>query len=446
LQKLLKFGGGLFGQIVIGLIAGILVGWLWPASAPYLKPLSDIFIRAIQMIIGPLIICTVAVGIARAGGAGELGRLGAKSAAYFLIATVVALGIGHITANVIRPGDGFNADLSNYDTSRVEGYAASAQDVPNVIEYLVGLVPNNVVGAFASGDIIQILVFSVLLGLAMASMGAKADKLVDGLDVLGHAILRIVGFIMRLAPLAAFGSMAFAVGEFGIESLRNFGILILCLYGASAVFIFGFLWPLCRFGAGISLFKLINLIREELVITLGTISSSAMMPRLMEKMERMGCARRVVGLVLPAGYAFNMTGSAIYMPMSVLFIAQALNIDLSFQQQLTMFLLLIITSKSMAGVAGSSLIVVLTAIQATEVLPAAGLALILGIDRIQNEIRSTLNIVSNCVATAVLARSEKALDLDQARAILDSRGELEASLESGDDVPAEGLGAHAKER
>jgi len=430
-----QFVGSLYGQVLIGLVAGVLVGHFLPASADFLKPLGDVFIRAIKMVIGPIVLCTVVVGIAKLGDARTIGRLGGKTLIYFEVVTTIALLLGLAVANIFRPGDGMNVDPATLDPTRVEQYAKTAGANPSFIEFLVNLVPANVVDGLARGDIIHILVFAILLGFALAAMGEKARPLISGLDVMGHALLRIVGFVMRLAPLAAFGAMAFTIGKYGIDSLGPLFKLILCLYGAALFFVLAVLWPICHFGGRISLWKLIRYFKEELLITLGTASSEAVMPRMLEKLEKLGCAKPVVGLVIPTGYSFNLDGTSIYLTMAPLFIAQALNIDLSWQQQLAMLGLLLFTSKGIAGVAGASLVIMAATLQASEVLPVAGLALILGIDRIQNEVRSVVNLIGNAVATVVMARSENAFDADRARRILDGHVDVEAMLESGEETP-----------
>jgi len=423
------FMGSLFGQIVVGFVAGVVVGHFLPQTGPYLKPLGDLFIRAVQMVIGPIILCTVVVGIARAGGSGQIGRVGGKALIYFFAMTAVALSFGLAAGNIFRPGDGLHADPLALDSSRIAQYEKTAEETPGIIEFLVGLVPNNIVQALATGNIIQVLVFAVLLGLAMAAMGQRVARVIDGLDAIGDALLRIVGFVMRLAPLAAFGAMAFAISEFGIAALDQMAKVIACLFGAAILYVLVILWPVCAIGARLNFWKLMAYVREEIVITIGTVSSAAVLPRLLEKMERLGVARPVVGLVLPASFSFNLAGSAIYLALAPLFIAQALDIQFGWREQATMFFLLMFTSKAVAPVAGSSMVVILASLQASEVLPVAGLALILGIDRIQNEARATVNMMGNVVATAVLARTENAIDLERARRVLDGEIDVEAALE-----------------
>jgi aerobic C4-dicarboxylate transport protein len=432
---MLKFSKSLYGQVLIGLVAGVLVGHFFPQTADYLKPLGDVFIRAIKMVIGPIILFTVVVGIARVGDAKKIGRLGAKSLIYFELITAIVLAIGLIVGNLVRPGDGINADPATLDPSKVEQYAKAGTAHPSVIDFFVGLVPSNAAEAFVKGDIIHILVFAILLGFALASMGKRAEPLIRAFDDLGHALLRIVGFVMHLAPFAAFGAMAFTIGKYGIDTLGQLALLIACLYGAAIFFILAVLWPICRFAGGVSMWKLIRYFREELLITLGTASSEAVLPRMLEKLQVLGASKSVVGLVIPAGYSFNLAGSTLYMTLAPLFIAQALNIELSWQQQATMFGLLLFTSKGIAGVAGASMVVLASTLQATEVLPVAALALVLGIDRIQNEIRSVTNLIGNAVATIVMARSEKEFDMIRAERVLNGEIDVEPLLETGEEMP-----------
>jgi aerobic C4-dicarboxylate transport protein len=377
------------------------------------------------MIIGPIVLCTVVVGIARVGSAKAVGRLGGKALLYFEVVTTIALFIGLAAGHIFRPGDGINADRATLDaTAAVDTAVKNAQAIPSKLDFFVSLIPTNIVDSFAKGNIIHILIFAILLGLALSALGARGARLTEIIDDLGHALLKIIGYVMRIAPLAAFGAMAFTIGKFGPDALINLAKLIACLYGACAVFILCVLWPICRFGAGVSLWKLVKYIKEELFITLGTASSEAVLPRMLQKMEKVGCDRQVVGLVIPAGYSFNLDGSTLYMPLAVLFIAQALNVELSFETQVTVFLTLMVTSKGIAGVAGASMAVLVTGLQATgDILPVAALTLVLGIDRIQNEVRSFTNLIGNAVATLVIARSEKALNLDVARAVLNGEAE-----------------------
>ena len=379
------------------MIAGVAVGYFFPHSADALKPLGDVFIKAIRMVIGPIVLCTIVVGIAHVGSAAKVGRLGIKALLLFEVLTTFAMIIGLVVANTFKPGAGLNANLASLDVSAVAQYT---KDKPahSLIEFIINMIPGNIVQSFAEGDLIHILVFSILLGLAVSGMGAAGRKLTDSIENLGHALLRIVGFIMKLAPLAAFGAMAFTIGKYGIGTLEQLGKLIACLYLTCAVFVGLVLWALARFGGGISVWKLIRYFKEELLITLGTASSEAVMPRMLVKLENLGCSKAVVGLVIPAGYSFNLTGTSIYLTMAILFIGQALN--------------------------------------ATHVFPVEAMALILGIDRFQNEIRAATNLVGNAVSTIVLARSEGEFDAERAKRVLNGETvpELDPKRPMGDDL------------
>jgi aerobic C4-dicarboxylate transport protein len=417
----LRLLSSLYVQVMIGLFGGILLGYLFPQSADLLKPLGDLFIKAIKMVIGPVVLCTIVVGIAHVGSAKQVGRLGGKALLYFEVVTTLALVIGLVVANVFQPGRGINADLATIDTSGTAQFAAAGPP-KTMIEFFLGLVPGNIVDSFARGDLIHILVFAILLGLAIGNMGPKGHRLVENFEDLGHALLKIVGFVMKLAPLAAFGAMAFTVGKYGLDALVPLLKLIACLYLTCIAFLVLILGSIARFYAGISLWKLMKYFKEELFITLGTASSEAVLPRMLVKLEHLGCQKQVVGLVIPAGYSFNLDGTSIYLTMAYLFIAQAMNIDLSLQQQLFVLTIFLFTSKGIAGVAGSSLVVLAATITATGHFPVAGMALMLGIDRFQNEIRSFTNLVGNAVATIVLAKSENAFDAERAHKVLN--GEL----------------------
>jgi aerobic C4-dicarboxylate transport protein len=427
----------LYVQVLIGLVGGVLVGWLHPQSADLLKPLGDLFIKAIKMVIGPVVLCTIVVGVAHVGSARQVGRLGGKALIYFEVVTTLALVIGLVVANVFQPGAGMNADLSTIDTSGTAQYQSQAPP-KSLIEFFLGLVPGNIVESFARGDLIHILVFSILLGLAIGGMGRKGHRLVETFEDLGQALLKIVGFVMKLAPLAAFGAMAFTVGRYGLDSLVPLVKLILCLYLTCIVFLVVILGGIARFYAGVSLWKLMKYFKEELFITLGTASSEAVLPRMLVKLEHLGCSKQVVGLVIPAGYSFNLDGTSIYLTMAYLFIAQALNIELTLEQQLFMLTIFLFTSKGIAGVAGSSLVVLAATITATGHFPVAGMALMLGIDRFQNEVRSFTNLVGNAVATIALAKSENAFDSERAHKVLN--GELLLGREEAAETAVPGAG------
>ena len=432
-MRLLK---SLYVQVLLGMIAGILVGYLFPQSADALKPIGDVFVKAIRMVIGPVVLCTIVVGIAHVGDARKVGRLGVKALVLFEVLTTLAMIIGLVVANVFKPGAGLNADLASLDVSGVAQYT-KAEPAKSLTEFFVNLIPGNIVDSLAKGDLIHILVFAILLGFAVTGMGENGRKLTHSIEVLGHALLRIVGFVMKLAPLAAFGAMAFTIGKYGIDTLTQLGKLIACLYLTCFVFLAVVLAALSWFGGRINLWKLITYFRDEILITLGTASSEAVMPRMLLKLENLGCSKAVVGLVIPAGYSFNLTGTSIYLTMAILFIGQALNMPLDLSQQISILLVLLFASKGIAGVAGASLVVLAATLSATQIFPVEAMALILGIDRFQNEIRAATNLVGNAVSTIVLARSEGEFDADRAARVLNGERvpELDPKSPVGEDRP-----------
>ena len=431
-MRLLK---SLYVQVLIGMAAGVAVGFLFPQSADMLKPLGDVFVKAIRMVIGPVVLCTIVVGIAHVGSARKVGRLGLRALVLFEVLTTLAMIIGLVVANVFKPGAGLNADLASLDVSGVAQYT-KAEPAKSLMEFFVNLIPGNIVDSFAKGDLIHILVFAILLGFAVSGMGESGVKLTETIERVGHAMLRIVGFVMKLAPLAAFGAMAFTIGKYGIDSLIQLGKLIACLYLTCLVFVGVILAGLSWFGGRVNLWKLIKYFKEEILVTLGTASSEAVMPRMLVKLENLGCSKAVVGLVIPAGYSFNLTGTSIYLTMAILFIGQALNMPLPLSQQISVLLVLLFASKGIAGVAGASLVVLAATLSATQVFPVEAMALILGIDRFQNEIRAATNLVGNAVSTIVLARSEGEFDAARAAKVLNGESvpELDPKLPVRDDL------------
>jgi aerobic C4-dicarboxylate transport protein len=414
----------LYVQVLIGLAAGILVGYLAPNLGVQFKPLGDTFIRLIKMLITLLIFCTVSVGIARMESLKQVGRVGFKTILYFEVVTTIALVIGLIVANVVHPGAGLDIDPKTLDAGAVSHFVTEVHSAEHK-SLLEELVPNSVVGAFARGDLLQVLLFSVLFGVALSLMSERSKFLSQGIEQLGDALMRIVEMIMRLAPLGAFGAIAFTVGKYGIGTLQQLGLLILCFYVTSILFVVIVLGTACRW-AGVSLWPLLRYLREELLIVLGTSTTESVLPRLMEKLERLGCPKSVVGLVLPTGYSFNLDGAAIYLTMTSLFIAQATNTHLTLMQQLGLLAILLLTSKGGAGVAGAALVALTATLSSHNIIPVAGITLIIGIDRVLNEIRAIVNMIGNAVATLVVARWEGVFDVETARAVLaDPRAALE---------------------
>lgn len=369
-----------------------------------MRPLGDTFINLVKMVITPVIFLTVVLGIARTGDLKRVGRVGVKALAYFEVVTTFALAIGLVVVNLVRPGDGI--DAAHAPLADVAQYTTSAAKL-SVVDFLVHIVPSSVVGAFAQGEVLQVVFFSVLFGIALASLQDAGQPVVRGLEYLETIFFKIVAIVMRAAPIGAFGAMAFTVGNFGLASLITLGRLMFCVYLTMGLFIFVILNVVAR-AFGFSLWKLLVYIRDEILVVLGTSSSEAVLPRLIDKLERYGCARSVVGLVVPAGYSFNLDGTSIYLSMATLFIAQAYGVHLSLAQQLSVLAILMITSKGAAGVTGSGFIVLASTLSALRVVPIEGVALVLGVDRFMSEARAITNVIGNAVATVVIAKSENA--------------------------------------
>jgi aerobic C4-dicarboxylate transport protein len=416
----------LYFQVVVALIAGVAVGHLYPAIATDLKPLGDVFINGIKMVITPVIFCTIVSGIAGMENLKKVGRVGGKAVLYFELVTTLALVIGMIVANVVHPGAGINADIASLDKGAVAAIADKAHP-QTTLQFITSIVPNSVVDSFAKGNLLQVLLFSALFGISLSVMGERGRKAREIVDEFGKALLGVVGLVMKLAPIGAFGAMAFTVGKFGIGTLQQLATLIGAYYLTTLLFVFVVLGSIAKI-AGVSLWKLIKYLKEEMFIVLGTASTESVLPQLMQKLEHMGVKRTVVGMVVPTGYSFNLDGAAIYLTMTSLFIAQALNIDLSLWQQLGLLAILLLTSKGGAGVAGAALVALAATLGSTHILPVAGIALVIGVDRLMNEIRALTNLVGNAVAAIVVARWEGELDLHRARAVLN--GEVAPYVET----------------
>jgi aerobic C4-dicarboxylate transport protein len=403
-----RWYASLYVQVLIAVGAGIALGILAPRSAVALKPLGDGFIKLVKMIIAPVIFCSVVGGIGGIGGVRKLGRVGLKALGYFLVVSTLALAIGLVVGNLLHPGTGLNADPATLDTSAIAGYQGQAHQ-RTVTEFLLQIIPDTAVGAFTSGEILQVLLFSLLFGLGLMLAGERARPVGHFIDAVGAVIFRVVGLIMRAAPIGAFGAMAYTVGKFGVTSLAHLGGLIACFYLTSLLFVAGVLGAIARW-SGFSLWRLLRYLRAELLLVLGTASSEAALPPLIDKLERAGCARSVAGLVVPAGYSFNLDGTNIYMTMAALFIAQATNVPLTLGDQCLLLLVAALSSKGAAGVSGSGFITLAATLAVVPAVPVAGMALILGIDRFMSECRALTNIIGNSVATLVIARWEGELD------------------------------------
>lgn len=404
----MKFLRHLYVQVLLAIAAGVLLGHLYPALGADLKPLGDLFIKLIKMLIGPIIFTTVVSGIGGMGNLKQVGRVGAKALLYFEAVTTLALVIGLVIANVFQPGAGVHATAATLDANAVAQYAKAAKEV-SFVDWAMHLIPNTFVGAFVEGDILQVLVIALLFGFALAKMGAHAKPLVDGLHEIAKAFFMMVNIVSKLAPLAAFGAMAFTVGKYGLGSLKSLAGLMACVYLTCIVFIAVVLGLIARAG-GFSLWKILKFIREELLIVIGTSSSEAALPGLMTKMERAGCQPSVVGIVVPSGYSFNLDGTCIYLTMAALYIAQATDTPLDLWHQLGLLGVLLLTSKGAAGVTGSGFITLAATLSATGHVPVAGMALILGVDRFMSEARAITNFIGNTVATLVIAKWDRAFD------------------------------------
>lgn len=414
----------LYFQVLLAICLGVVLGILFPEFGVRLKPLGDVFIKLIKMMIAPIIFTTVVIGIAKMGNMREVGRVGIRALIYFELVSTVALAIGLIVVNMVRPGAGINADVSSLDTKSITAYTTAGHPT-NVVDFLMNIVPNAVVEAFAKGEILQVVLFSVLFGLALAGMGEKNRRLVTILDEFSHGLFGVVGIIMRLAPLGALGAMAFTIGKYGTVTLLSLGKLLLSVYITCAFFIFVILGLIARI-SGFSLWKFLAYIKEEILIVLGTSSSESVLPRIMVKLENLGCAKPVVGMVIPTGYSFNLDGTSIYLTMAAVFIAQAANVELQLSQQLAILGVLLLTSKGAAAVTGGGFITLAATLSTIETVPVAGLTLLLGVDRFMSEARAITNLIGNGVAAIVVAKWEKAFDEDKARRVLNNETDQEA--------------------
>ncbi len=407
----------LYIQVLIGIVLGVLTGWLFPGFSPMAKLISDTFINMIKMVITPVIFLTVVLGICSAGDLKKVGRVGGKGLIYFEIVTTLALVIGLVVANVLKPGAGI--PTNNLPKENLEKYTSAARDM-NWGEFFSHIVPSNIVDAFAKGDLLQVLFFAVIFSIAVSKMGTAGHKIISTFESLSKAFFGVIHLVMKLSPIGAFGGMAYTIGKFGFSSLLVLGKLMLSFYITSLLFIFIVLNLIARY-YGFSLWKLLLYIKEELLIVLGASSSEAVLPNIMEKLEKAGCDKTVVGLIIPTGYSFNLDGTTIYLSMATLFLAQVFNIDLTFTQQLTIIGILLVTSKGAAGVTGSGFIVLTSTLTILNIIPLEGLALLIGVDRFMSEGRALTNMIGNTVAAVVIARSEKAIDLTTYRRVVENK-------------------------
>ncbi|MBS0353940.1 MAG: dicarboxylate/amino acid:cation symporter [Proteobacteria bacterium] len=401
----------LYVQVLFAIACGVLLGYFEPKLGVDLKPLGDGFIKLVKMIIAPVIFCTVVHGIAGMQDMKKVGRVGGKALLYFEIVSTFALMIGLLVANVAKPGAGFNVDVTTLDTKAIADFTAKAH-AQSTVDFILNIIPHTFVDAFAKGDILQVLLLAILFGFSLAAMGEKGKPVFQFVEQISHVMFGIVNTVMKLAPLGAFGAMAFTIGKYGVAALIPMAKLMGSFYLTCILFIFIVLGAIARY-TGFSIFKFVKYIREELLIVLGTSSSESALPKLMQKLEKMGCARSVVGLVVPTGYSFNLDGTNIYMTMAALFIAQATNTELTLSQELSILVVAMLTSKGASGITGAGFITLASTLAVVPTIPVAGMALILGIDRFMSEARALTNIIGNAVATVVVSRSENELDMDR---------------------------------
>lgn len=410
-SKKKPFYSVLYVQVIFAIILGILLGHFFPDTGESLKPLGDAFIKIVKMVIAPVIFLTVVTGIAGMSNMKAVGTVAGKSMAYFLFFSTVALLLGLVVANIIRPGDGLNIPVESLDASKVEGYVQQAHE-SSIVGFLMNIIPETVISPLTNGNILQVLFVSVIFGIALAASGKLAGPSLAFFQNISEPVFKMVSILMKLAPIGAFGAMAFTIGKYGISSIGNLLLLVMTFYVTALLFVLVILGAVARYN-GFSILALIKYIKDELWLVLGTSSSEAALPSLMRKMENAGCEKSVVGLVIPTGYSFNLDGTNIYMTMAALFIAQATNIELTLTQQITLLLVAMVSSKGAAGVTGAGFITLAATLSVVPTVPVAGMALILGIDRFMSECRALTNLVGNACASIVIARWENALDTEK---------------------------------
>jgi aerobic C4-dicarboxylate transport protein len=417
----------LYVQVLVAIVLGVLVGHFFPKTGTALKPLGDAFISLIKMMIAPVIFCTVVHGIASMRDLRKVGRVGLKALVYFELVSTLALAIGLVVGELVHPGTGFNIDAASLDPKSVSGYVARAKQ-EGIVAHLLAIIPNTFVDAFAKGDLLQVLLLAILTGFAVSGMGAPGEKITAAIDAAGKVLFRIIGIIVRAAPIGAFGAMAFTIGAYGIGALVNLGELILVFYATSVLFVLVVLGTIAHF-AGFSILRFIAYIKDELLIVLGTSSSETVLPHMIQKMERLGASRSVVGLVIPVGYSFNLDGTNIYMTLATLFLAQATNTPLTLGQELTILLVAMLTSKGASGVTGAGFVTLAATLTIIPDIPIQALAILVGIDKFMSECRALTNLIGNGVATIVISRWEGELDKDRLREAMRHPVELGEALE-----------------
>jgi aerobic C4-dicarboxylate transport protein len=408
----------LYFRVIVGIVAGVAVGYFFPHFGESMKPLGDGFVKFVRMLVTPIIFFTVVVGIASMGDLGKLGRVGVKAILYFEVVTTLALGIGFLAAHLIQPGRGMNIDARVLDSKSIEQYVNQGKHL-DAVGFTLNVIPDSFVGAFANGEILQVLVLAILTGIALLALDEER-KLLSLARSGSHLFFRMTAIVMELAPLAAFGATAFTIGKYGLGTLLSLGKVLLCVYLTCIIFVVVVLGTICFFN-GINLWKLLVYLKEELLIVLGTSSSEPALPGLIRKMERLGCSEVVAGLVIPAGYSFNLDGTSIYLTIAALFIAQATNTHLTVQQEIFVLFMLMLNSKGAAAVTGGGFITLAATLAVLNTIPVAGITLLLGIDRFMSEMRSLTNLIGNAVATITVARWEGQFDLERARRVLNRR-------------------------
>jgi aerobic C4-dicarboxylate transport protein len=412
-----RFYSQLYFWVFVGMFLGILVGRFFPKAGIQLQPISDAFIRLIRMMIAPIIFTTVVVGIAGMGNLKRVGRIGLKAFVYFEVMTTLALVIGWIVAKVFQPGAGMNKNISDLNVETLQKTLDAAKGHPGIVEFLLNIIPKSIVGAFAEGEILQVLFVSVLFGVAMSGVGAANRPVIDALELISKALMRMIAMIIKLAPIAVFAAMSFTIAKLGIDALKPLAKLLACVYLTCAFFVIVCLGGLLR-ANGISIWKMLKYLREELSIVFGTASSESVFPRVMAKLEQLGCSRALVGIVLPSGYSFNLDGTSIYLTMGALFIAQATNTHLTFAEEFWVLVVCILTSKGAAAVVGSSFITLAATLASLRIIPVEGMVLIIGVDWFMAEARAMTNMVGNSVATIVIARWENEFNRETALRVL----------------------------
>lgn len=410
----------LYVQVLFAIAVGVLLGHFRPELATDMKPFGDAFIKLIKMMVGPIIFCTVVTGIAAMDDMKAAGRIGGKALLYFLVLSALSLAIGLGVANLFQPGVGMNIDPTTLDNAAVAGYIGGAPQERSLTEFLLHVIPKTAVDAFASGEILQVLFFALLFAGACTVIGAPAKPIVKFIDDISHVFFTIIGFIMKLAPLGAFGAMAFTVGQYGVESLVPLAKLMMCFYITCLLFVFVLLAAILRY-TGLSIFRFVAYIKEEIFIVFGTCSSETVFPRMVDKLQALGVSRPVVGMVLPTGYSFNLDGTAIYLTMAAVFLAQATNTPLPLEQQLILLGVMMLTSKGAAGVVGTAFVALTATLASLGTIPVASVAIILGIDRFMAEGRAVTNLIGNGVATIFMAKWEGQLDIEKAKKVLSGK-------------------------